>query len=65
MATCSSILAGEIPWTEEPGWLQSTVTKSHLTEHTHRKLVLQGKLNLLSLINLFWNTTMPIHLHTV
>ena len=48
MVTCSSILAGEIPWTEEPGWLQSTVTKSQMTEHTHRKLVLQGKLNLLS-----------------
>ena len=24
MATHSSILAWEIPWTEEPGWLQST-----------------------------------------
>ena len=24
MATHSSILAGEIPWTEEPGGLQST-----------------------------------------
>ena len=24
MATRSSILAGEIPWTEEPGGLQST-----------------------------------------
>ena len=23
MATHSSILAWEIPWTEEPGWLQS------------------------------------------
>ena len=23
MATLSSILAWEIPWTEEPGWLQS------------------------------------------
>ena len=23
MATCSSILAWKIPWTEEPGWLQS------------------------------------------
>ena len=23
MATCSSILAGEIPWTEEPGGSQS------------------------------------------
>ena len=24
MATCSSILAWEIPWTQEPGGLQST-----------------------------------------
>ena len=24
MATHSSILAWEMPWTEEPGWLQST-----------------------------------------
>ena len=24
MATRSSILAWKIPWTEEPGWLQST-----------------------------------------
>ena len=24
MATCSNILAWRIPWTEEPGWLQST-----------------------------------------
>ena len=23
MATHSSVLAGRIPWTEEPGWLQS------------------------------------------
>ena len=28
MATCSSILAWEILWTEEPGRLQSPVTKS-------------------------------------
>ena len=27
MATHSSILAGEIPWTEEPGGLQSSVTR--------------------------------------
>ena len=31
MATHSSILAGTIPWTEEPGGLQSMgVSKSHL-----------------------------------
>ena len=28
MATDSSILAWEVPWTEEPGRLQSGVTKS-------------------------------------
>ena len=28
MATCSSILAWRIPWTEEPGGLQSTGSQS-------------------------------------
>ena len=33
MATCSSILAGRIPWTEEPGGLQSMGHKeSDMTE---------------------------------
>ena len=27
MATCSSILAGKIPWTEKPGGLQSVGSK--------------------------------------
>ena len=44
MATHSSILAWEIPWTEEPGGLQSMgpqrvgqdrVTKTHTHTHTH------------------------------
>ena len=36
MANCSSILAWEIPWTEEPGGLLSMASKeSHMTEHTH------------------------------
>ena len=36
MATHSSILAWRIPWTEEPGGLQSTGrTESGMTEHTH------------------------------
>ena len=36
MATDSSTLAWRIPWTEEPGGLQSMVSgKSHTTEHTH------------------------------
>ena len=33
MATHSSILAGKIPWTEEPGELQSM--ESDMTEYTH------------------------------
>ena len=32
MATHSSILAWEIPWTEEPGGLQSRVAESDTTE---------------------------------
>ena len=44
MATCSSILAWEIPWTEEPGGLQSMgsqrvghdlATKQQQTESRH------------------------------
>ena len=43
MATHSSILAWEIPWTEEPGGLQSTghkesdttETETHTHTHTH------------------------------
>ena len=36
MATCSSILAWKIPWTEKPGGLQSMGHKeSEMTEHTH------------------------------
>ena len=32
MATHSSILAGKLPWTEEPGGLQSTGPQSDMTE---------------------------------
>jgi len=32
MATHSSILAWEIPWTEEPGGLQSTVSRKSQTQ---------------------------------
>ena len=39
MATCSSILAWKIPWSEEPGRLQSMgsqrVRDDLATEHTH------------------------------
>jgi len=33
-ATHSSILAWEIPWTEEAGWLQSIVSQRDTTEET-------------------------------
>ena len=47
MSTHSSILACEIPWTEEPGGLQSKFHKrldtTEATEHPHTKeLSLQG-----------------------
>ena len=39
MATHSSILAWKIPWTEDPGWLQSMrsqrVGHDEVTEHAH------------------------------
>ena len=35
MATHSSILAWEIPWTGEPGGLQSIVAESDTTEATY------------------------------
>ena len=40
MATHSSILAWRIPWTEEPGWLQSMgsqrVGHNHATKHINK-----------------------------
>ena len=37
MATHSSVLAWKIPWTEEPGGLQSKVSQRlDMTEHEHR-----------------------------
>ena len=40
MATHSSILAWEIPWTEEPRGLQSSGMQSgtQLSEHEHREM---------------------------
>ena len=42
MATCSSILAWRIPWTEEPGGLQSVesqeLDKTYQLNHYHRSL---------------------------
>ena len=37
MATCSSIFAWRITWTEEPGGLQSMGKESDTTEHAHTR----------------------------
>ena len=51
MATHSSILAWEIPWTEEPDGLQSMgFQKSDVTNHHHHTL----NANFLSLLIVVW-----------
>ena len=43
MATHSGILAWKIPWTEEPGGLQSVDLKGlDMTEHTHALTLVSG-----------------------
>ena len=44
MATHSSILAWRIPWTEEPGGLQSTVSQSWTRFHFHFHGVLKARI---------------------
>ena len=40
MVTHSNILAWKIPWTEEPGGLQSMGSQeSDMTEHTHEQVL--------------------------
>ena len=42
MATHSSTLVRIIPWTEEPGWLQSIGSEEFdTTEHTHTQIILK------------------------
>ena len=42
-ATHSSILAWKIPWTEEPGGLQSWGHRElDMTKHTHTPLIFKG-----------------------
>ena len=36
-ATCSSVLVCRIPWTEEPGGLQSVGSQKHMTEQRNSK----------------------------
>ena len=43
MATHSNIFAWEIPWTEEPGGLQSGVAELDTTEHTHAHVLLASE----------------------
>ena len=62
MATHSSILAWRIPWTEEPGGLQSMglqrVTKhmlahTHTHTHTHMIMIMMTVVQSLSRVQLF------------
>ena len=43
MANHSSILAWEIPWTEEPGGLQSNAKELDTSEHTQTKFTPQQR----------------------
>ena len=49
MATCSSILAWEIPWTEDPGGLYSTESQiaghdwAHMHTHTDAENITETK----------------------
>ena len=45
MATHSSILAWRIPWTEEPGGLQSTGSQSWTHTHTEAQQILEAILD--------------------
>ena len=45
MATHSSILAKKIPWTEEPGGLQSRGSQRDVTEHSQHKAEWIGHVN--------------------
>ena len=42
MATHSSILGWRIPWTEEPGGLQSMVQKEDVAEHRYKWCLVQN-----------------------
>ena len=46
MATHSSILGWRIPWTEEPGGLESIGSKEDLTEHNLLAMVCFGVVGL-------------------
>ena len=45
MATCSSILAWESPWTEEPGRLQRGGKESDMTDSVHTQSPGEGNGN--------------------
>ena len=59
MATCSSILAGKIPWTEEPGRLQSVGHEEldrteRLNMHTHANCKQPIAMQVISFFFFFW-----------
>ena len=70
MATHSSILSWKIPWTEEPGRLQSIGSQKVMHDWASmqgsKKLGPRGKLwPLPVLVKFYWNTTLLISLYIV
>ena len=57
MATHSNILAGKVPWTEEPGGLQSKgLQESYTTEQLNRHTVSPRPLIIFLAVNITLNT---------
>ena len=55
-ATHSGILAWKIPWTEEPGRLQSVGSQSDTTEHASTQQIIHSghSINTLKMFTLYW-----------
>ena len=61
----SSILAWRIPWTEDPGGLESLeLQESHMTEHTHKHTHTTQGVDVSKEISLLfkWNSYLLFHL---
>ena len=59
MGTHSSVLAWDIPWTEEPGGLQSSIAVRHkrATKHLgHRTRIREGRPGPVPLPTLYWGS---------
>ena len=61
MATCSSILAWRIPWTEEPGGLQSMGVTKSLTELKFTFITSQSLCRWLGEVVGWYNSTYPTY----